>query len=271
MSEIERVNLSIDAHFQVYGNPQKHPKEMGELAHALVKCVCAATARAQAQAMEKRVDVDPVLIARLVKAEGAAQVLDAATQDPTMSSKIEDVLVGYGWEKADAADPTKNPFVGQTSDKVLTAANFKQAAELAMIARRAQYPLDGENPWDAPIDPKVALYDPDDIYSFGIFDTFIDPIQELLPPLYRLAAEGWSDEEDEEDEEDEASTQVVEPKAVKQATKKRVVTQKLKQKRRCAGNTKSGNQCKLNVAPGKRSYCNAHSKKKAKKRVAVKR
>ena len=189
MSEIDRVNLSIEAHFQVYGNPKKHPKEMGELAHALVKCVCAGTARAAAQAAQNKTEIDPVVLDRLVKAEAAAQALDAATKDATMSAKIEDVLVGHGWTKADAADVAKNPFIGQTSDKVLTADNFKLAAELAMIARRSLYPLDGENPWDEKRDPKEALYDPDDIYSFGIFDTFVEPIQELLPPLYRLAAE----------------------------------------------------------------------------------
>lgn len=262
MSEIERVNLSIDAHFQVYGDPKKHPKEMGELAHALVKCVCAGTARAQAKAMETRSEVDPELIKLLVKAEGAAQVLDAATQDPTMSATIESVLVNYGWEKADAADPTKNPFVGQTSDKVLSASNFKLAAELAMIARRAQYPLDGASPWDDKIDPKVALYDPDDIYSFGIFDTFIDPIQELLPPLFRLASEGWT----------EGPTAPQPTPVVKAVVKKK---KKAKAKKRgtgrpkCSGLTKKGTPCRLNVAPGKRSYCEAHSKAKAKRKAVA--
>lgn len=230
MAEIDRVNLSIDAHFQVYGDPQKHPKEMGELAHALVKCVCAGTARAVAQAQQNKTEVDPVVLDRLVKAEACAQALDAASQDATMSAKIEDVLVAHGWTKADATDVSKNPFIGQTSDKVLTAANFKQAAELAMIARRALYPLDGENPWDEKRDPREALFDPDDIYSFGIFDTFVEPIQELLPPLYRLATEGW-DEDEVSEPLPEPVTPVVASKKRKRKPAKRKVTKKIAKKK----------------------------------------
>lgn len=196
MAEIDRVNLSIDAHFKVYGDPRKHPKEMGELAHTLVKCVCASTARAVAQARENKTEVPEKVREMIEQAEGAARVLQSATEDSTMTAKIEDILTQHGWSKADAADAAKNPFQGQTCDKVLTADNFKKAAELAMVARRALYPLDGENPWDEPRDPKEALYDDDDIHSWSIFDTFVEPIQELLPPLFRLSTEGWDSEDE---------------------------------------------------------------------------
>jgi hypothetical protein len=194
MSEIDRVYLSIDAHFQCYGNPQKFPEKMQELTGTIVKVAMGAMARYSGVDPEKR---DPKVVDLIAKAEAAVRVLDAASKDVSATTKIEDILVAAGWQQADAADTAKNPFTGMTSDKVLTAANFKKAAELAMVARRSLHPLDGESPWSEPIDVMDALRNDDDPYSFSIFDSIVDPIQDLLPPLYQLATEGWVPSEEE--------------------------------------------------------------------------
>lgn len=189
MAEIDRVYLSIDAHFKCFGNPQKYPDEIKKLTGTIVKCVMGAIGRYSAR---EEKDKDEALEALISKAECAVRVLDAAAEDVTNGALVEDILVKAGWDVNDAKDIAKNPFAGETNDKVLSADNFKTAATLAMVARRALLPLDGEQPWDPPIDPAVALRDDDDPYSFSIFDTLVEPIQDLLPPLYQLSTEGWT-------------------------------------------------------------------------------
>lgn len=161
MSEIERVNLSIDAHFEVYGSPEKHPEEMGELVEAITLCALSAYARVESNKQAEQWGQDPVEMH-----PDAERLIEEAT-------KFLDTL------KEAAEDQT--------------ATNYKVAAEKAMVARRATYPLKRETPWAETISPKDALHDDDDPFSWSIFDTVVEPIQKLLPPLYQLAAEGWKE------------------------------------------------------------------------------
>lgn len=194
MPEIDRVNNVIESHFKVYGDPRKHPKEMAQLADQIDRCAWMAEIRYA----EKKMDDEG--IANLIReAQATISVLKNATEDHTMEHTIADILAQAAGPGA-APPPVPPGFSpGATTADILTAEAFKAAAEKAMTARRATYPLDGDTPWEKK-DPRDALYDDDDIHSWAIFDSMIEPIQELLPPLYQLACEDYEDPPKETDE-----------------------------------------------------------------------
>lgn len=80
------------------------------------------------------------------------------------------------------------------TDRETLIQRFSEVAEQAMVARRANYPIENPDaPWALPT-PREALLNDEDAYAFAIFDTLADEISELLPSLYRLAVEGsWED------------------------------------------------------------------------------
>jgi len=66
---------------------------------------------------------------------------------------------------------------------------FRALAIDAMTARRAILPLRHPTKHWVTLNPKEALFDDDDQYSFAIYDTLADEIGELLPDLQKIAVE----------------------------------------------------------------------------------
>ena len=58
-----------------------------------------------------------------------------------------------------------------------------------MTMRRSILPLRHPTKRRVRLDPREALFDDDDQYSFAIYDTLADDIGELLPALHKIAVE----------------------------------------------------------------------------------
>lgn len=188
MAEIDRVYLTIDAFFNCYGSMKNHRGPIEKLNKLIVGQAMSAYSRLIAQTPRGE-EPDPAKRKLVETALTYVRGLDAAVKDGDAGTAVEDLLKGAGVPEDLIADSTQNPFHGQTD--IITAANFKDAVRHAMVARRATFPLPGAQPWDPDQDPADALRNDDDIYSFSIFDEFVDPLVDMLPPLYQLGTEGW--------------------------------------------------------------------------------
>jgi hypothetical protein len=66
---------------------------------------------------------------------------------------------------------------------------FRELAIESMVLRRSILPLAHPTIHWKRLDPKEALFDDDDQYSFAIYDTLADNIGDLLPDLHKIAVE----------------------------------------------------------------------------------
>jgi hypothetical protein len=169
MPEIDRLENAIKAHFEILGCKDGKrsdavkeliSKKMGELIEPIDRCIMTANTRAHS-----------------VKLEGQEE----------------------RQKQVAAAEESLEALKKEIADGTITAERFKEVAFEAMIARRATYPLEGENPWDT-VEPEDALLDDADPYSFSIWDSVVEPLQDALPALHQLACEDWEDAPAEEDE-----------------------------------------------------------------------
>jgi len=102
---------------------------------------------------------------------------DRGLTDEALASRIDTAMTQI--EKLEESPPSP--------DKCFDV--FKAFAIEAMTLRRALLPLNHpDKPWKT-VDPKDALFDDDDQYSFAIYDTLADEIGELLPDLHKIAVE----------------------------------------------------------------------------------
>lgn len=162
MPEIDRLNNAIDAHFEILGCKDGKrsealkeliSKKLTELVEPVERCVMTAVTRIYSVKLEDQ----KARRQQVIEAEEAVEALKKEITDGTV-----------------------------------TAERFKEVAFQAMIARRATYSLVGELPWDT-VDPADALQDDNDPWSFSIFDSVVEPIQDALPALHQLACEDWED------------------------------------------------------------------------------
>jgi hypothetical protein len=169
MPEIDRLHNAISAHFEILGckdgkrseaMAELYGKKLTELLEPVDRCVMTATTRA-------------------------------------FSVKLEDQEACQ--KRVEAAQESVDALKQEITDGTVTPERFKAVAFEAMIARRATYPLEGETPWDK-LDPEEALLDDDDSYSFSIWDSVVEPIQDALPALHQLACEDWEDTPTEKEE-----------------------------------------------------------------------
>jgi len=198
MAELDRVFNTIDAHFACYGNMTKHREPMQKLSDILVATAMGAYARLISLEREDKKIKSKKVVDAINSAMLAVRTLDGAVKSGDGTVVMAEVFKAEGYSDKDIKKrgAKLNPFPGQTN--LVNASNFKEAARLAMVARRALYPLNGEQPWSAPKDAELALRDDDDAYSFSIFDSIVDPLMDMLPPLYQLSVESWVPSEEEE-------------------------------------------------------------------------
>jgi len=117
--------------------------------------------------------------------EGLIKVLDHhmfCAQNSYAESEMEDD------ERKKLLDQTRDAIKNIEVDKLpddidALKTTFCDLANDVMVARRAVLPL------DKGVDPKVALFNEDDMYSFAVYDTLADQIAPLLPALHQIAAE----------------------------------------------------------------------------------
>ena len=178
MPEIDRVKNAIGAHFEIIGGDQSkkvgdikmvHNEKLMQLVEPIERCIFMAETRWGAK-MAKRSQGRPIEIT--VEEEALRVQIEAAKAEV---EKLKEIVQE-----------------GNASAEL-----FLATAETVMVARRATYPLENPDaPWSPPTAEK-ALHDDNDIHSFAIFDSLVEPIQELLPPLHQLAVEDWEDETEE--------------------------------------------------------------------------
>lgn len=199
MSDYDRVFNVIDAFFSCYGAMEKHTEPLQNLCDIIVQTSMGAYARLyntvdrtelyRAVRDGKTMDdiLDPSVKALVTDALDSIRVLDEAVKSAAFGGTVESIVRAHGTK--DEQDDILARLSLPNSATAICPENFKDAARKALVARRAQFPLDGETPWAPSIDPEDALQDDDDVYSFGIIDGMMDPIQAMLPPLYQLGVE----------------------------------------------------------------------------------
>lgn len=176
MPEIDRVNNAIDAHFEIIGGDQSkkvgdikmlHVEKLLKLSEPIERCIYLAEVRVGGQLQHKY--------------RFGSEI---SAEDEALRQRIEAAKASVEKLKAEIAKGNGSP------DR------FKTVIEEVMVARRAGYPLTNPDvPWETPT-PEEALHNDNDPHSFSIFDSLVEPIQDLLPPLHQLACEDWEDEDD---------------------------------------------------------------------------
>ena len=165
MAEIDRVNGVIDAFFDASGQ-----EDVNELVQAIERTLMTAKMRSyEVEASEGR-----YYLSKMENKEFVEHV-----------EGLEENL------KSLAANLPK------TRNEMKQA--FRDITFRAMAAKRATYPLHHPECPSISRSPEEALLDDDDAYSFAIFDTQAEAIQELAPPLYQLACEADGYDEGGED------------------------------------------------------------------------
>lgn len=171
MTEIDRVNAVIDAFFDASGE-----EDVTGLVDAIDRTLMTARMRSyELEAHSGRYYVDKMENENFIKSVDA------------LEEELQDLKVNL------------------PKDRDTMKARFKDITFKAMAAKRATFPLTNPDcPWET-ITPEQALADDDDMYSFAIFDTQAEAIQELSPVLYQLACEADcydGDGEQDDDQED---------------------------------------------------------------------
>jgi len=182
MSEIDRLHHAIEAHFEIMGVKPgiKRSAAMRKLiGEQIVKLV---------EPLDRCIMMANMRVGSLIQEHQMKRRFEEVPEKLTAMREF----VAESERRVEAAKE-------KCSEGTITIDEFKEVVFDAMTARRATYPLDGEQPWDPERDPREALLDDDDIHSFAIWDTVVEPLQEALPALHQLACEDWKDENADDD------------------------------------------------------------------------
>jgi len=177
MPEIDRLNNAIDGHFEMFGG--KDGRKAGDISKLYMEKI--------AELVEP---VDRCLMMASMRVHGTRPE----------NEEHREVLKGQA-KVVEEAQKALDGLRAEIKEGKVTAQRFKDVTFQVMVARRATYPLVGESPWDT-VTPEDALNDDNDVHSFAIWDSVVEPIQEKLPALHQLACEDWEDTPEEEDDDD---------------------------------------------------------------------